>query len=340
MTTSERSKRRRSPAPMSGLADSPAKTSPSPASGQVSEEREAVSGLISQPWWNSVDPNGLSSRMWPDFSLPTEGQTWPSSSGSFPASGMAWRGECLILDTLESPNDAVASTLSDILETSVPQRFFLSARAAAGILRRAERRGRTLPIALQQALEAMAMGTAKDGTPQTPTSESAGAASQGSLGPSTAAGTQADLERNQESTLSPLGPPMGITATPAHEETAQIALSSVEMPFQRRLMDLLPTSEAETHTLQLSLLDQPKQTATDGASSKMAQRTLWTGQEETLLAILSRQEWLREQESMMDGKEGHRTFWSVRRLTPTECERLQGFPLGWTVPDTAPLETP
>ena len=254
MTTSERSKRRRSPAPMSGLADSPAKTSPSPASGQVSEEREAVSGLISQPWWNSVDPNGLSSRMWPDFSLPTEGQTWPSSSGSFPASGMAWRGECLILDTLESPNDAVASTLSDILETSVPQRFFLSTRAATGILRRAERRGRTLPTALQQALEAVAT-----------------------------------------------------------EETAQTTL--------------WPSG-------------QPKQVATDGEFLTTAQLTLSTGQEETSLAILSRQEWLREQESMMDGKEGHRTFWSVRRLTPTECERLQGFPLGWTVPDTAPLETP
>jgi DNA (cytosine-5)-methyltransferase 1 len=23
----------------------------------------------------------------------------------------------------------------------------------------------------------------------------------------------------------------------------------------------------------------------------------------------------------------------VRRLTPTECERLQGFPDGWTIPD-------
>ncbi|MFQ5627058.1 MAG: DNA cytosine methyltransferase [Methyloligellaceae bacterium] len=24
----------------------------------------------------------------------------------------------------------------------------------------------------------------------------------------------------------------------------------------------------------------------------------------------------------------------IRRLTPIECERLQGFPDGWTVPDT------
>src|SRR6266852_5034232 len=46
--------------------------------------------------------------------------------------------------------------LSEILEAQVPQRFFLSARAARGILRRAEKRGRTLPCHLQAALESLA----------------------------------------------------------------------------------------------------------------------------------------------------------------------------------------
>jgi hypothetical protein len=44
--------------------------------------------------------------------------------------------------------------LSDTLETGdVPQRFFLSAKACAGILRRAAKRGRELPRSLQTALE-------------------------------------------------------------------------------------------------------------------------------------------------------------------------------------------
>lgn len=30
------------------------------------------------------------------------------------------------------------------------------------------------------------------------------------------------------------------------------------------------------------------------------------------------------------GLAGQRTRWIVRRLTPTECERLQGYPDGWT----------
>ena len=63
--------------------------------------------------------------------------------------------ECLTLNTLEYHNDAVASSLSDILETGdVPQRFYLSAKACQGILRRAEKRGRSLPRHLLEALEA------------------------------------------------------------------------------------------------------------------------------------------------------------------------------------------
>ena len=45
------------------------------------------------------------------------------------------------------------SSLSDVLEISqVPQRFYLSAKACKGILRRAERRGKKLPQMLKDAL--------------------------------------------------------------------------------------------------------------------------------------------------------------------------------------------
>ena len=44
-------------------------------------------------------------------------------------------------------------TLSEVLETGpVPERYFLSAAACAGILRRAERRGKKLPAHLEAAL--------------------------------------------------------------------------------------------------------------------------------------------------------------------------------------------
>jgi hypothetical protein len=45
--------------------------------------------------------------------------------------------------------------LSDVLETSdVPDRFYLSPKACAGILRRAAKRGKTLPAMLATALQA------------------------------------------------------------------------------------------------------------------------------------------------------------------------------------------
>jgi hypothetical protein len=64
----------------------------------------------------------------------------------------------LTLSTLEFPSAAVASSLSDILETGdVPQRYFLSATACRGILRRAEKRGKQLPPSLRAALEAVGL---------------------------------------------------------------------------------------------------------------------------------------------------------------------------------------
>ena len=58
------------------------------------------------------------------------------------------------------PNDAAVCSLSQVLETgSIPPRFFLSGTACAGILRRADKRGKTLPPALSAALTAVATST-------------------------------------------------------------------------------------------------------------------------------------------------------------------------------------
>lgn len=52
----------------------------------------------------------------------------------------------------ESPNAAVESHLSQILEVSPHPKYYLSARACLGILNRASRRGKDLPEALKTAL--------------------------------------------------------------------------------------------------------------------------------------------------------------------------------------------
>lgn len=58
------------------------------------------------------------------------------------------------LNFSECPNVAKESSLSQVLVTgSIPQKYFLSARACAGILARAQKRGKLLPPTLRVALE-------------------------------------------------------------------------------------------------------------------------------------------------------------------------------------------
>lgn len=90
----------------------------------------------------------------------------PASWPDFKNSGMVAPGELWTLNTLEFRNDAVAVSLSDILETGdLPQRYYLSPIACRGILRRAEKRGKELPEALRLALEQVA-GSAPTSTSQ------------------------------------------------------------------------------------------------------------------------------------------------------------------------------
>lgn len=62
-------------------------------------------------------------------------------------------GASMTLNTGECPSVARESTLSQILEANAPEKYSLSAKACAGILRRAERRGKELPAMLREALE-------------------------------------------------------------------------------------------------------------------------------------------------------------------------------------------
>lgn len=93
--------------------------------------------------------------------------SWPD----FQNSGTAMPTGLLTLNTSEYPKDGAASSLLDILETGVlPRRFYLSATACKGILRRAEKRGKDLPMTLRRALEQVAGdlnggGTVEDKAP-------------------------------------------------------------------------------------------------------------------------------------------------------------------------------
>ena len=71
--------------------------------------------------------------------------------------GHGLRGPFLTPNGSEWRSGAVACSLSSILETAlIPRRYYLSQTACAGILRRAEKRGKVLPPQLARALRAVA----------------------------------------------------------------------------------------------------------------------------------------------------------------------------------------
>ena len=59
------------------------------------------------------------------------------------------------LNTSEAPNEEIVTHLSDILEINPDPKYNLSAKACQGILNRANKRGKVLPPILQEALEQM-----------------------------------------------------------------------------------------------------------------------------------------------------------------------------------------
>lgn len=65
-------------------------------------------------------------------------------------------GGCSTLNIGESPSEESASTLSQILQVQVPEKYYLSPKACLGILRRASARGKELPEVLRIALERQA----------------------------------------------------------------------------------------------------------------------------------------------------------------------------------------
>ena len=127
-----------------------------------------MGGAISQPFYPSLPE--------PKLESPNKALVQPDLFATLDGIDSAWHGECWMLNLPEHPafrspfrNADGVSSLSDILETGrVPQKYFLSREACLGILRRASKRGKSLPAVLETALRRQsecaqdAMGGAKE----------------------------------------------------------------------------------------------------------------------------------------------------------------------------------
>lgn len=128
--------------------------------------RVATSCLPTLRFLADIGPDGWYGRTFPASCHQTAEKILEPSSGGWRNSGMGSPTEFLTLNTSEWPKDADVCLLSDVLETGeVPQRYFLSATACRGILRRAEKRGKALPPTLLQALQRVAEASEESATP-------------------------------------------------------------------------------------------------------------------------------------------------------------------------------
>ena len=131
------------------MAESQLTLDPDIWSGKAFPERSVpTKDKISEPC--SKKQSVLSKKTSPIFlSLKTAGTTrellWETDSALLGEFSTHSFGEC--------PSVAVESHLSQILEENPHPKYYLSAKACQGILRRAERRGKDLPPLLRNALE-------------------------------------------------------------------------------------------------------------------------------------------------------------------------------------------
>lgn len=107
-------------------------------------------------------PHGLFGKMFPDYSHQTADAISPESCFQWSSMGIADATGCSTASGSEWPSAEEGSSvcsLAEILEPNAPQKYSLSPKACAGILRRSERRGKILPEALLSALKSVARST-------------------------------------------------------------------------------------------------------------------------------------------------------------------------------------
>jgi site-specific DNA-cytosine methylase len=200
----------------------------------------------------------------------------------------------------------------DTLETGdLPQRFFLSAKACAGILRRAEKRGKTLPSALQQALLNVVTQNQKQYETYIPMAQ--------------------PIAWDEE-----LNPSIDVAGTIVrggqggrHDGVAQpIAVDVYNQTIDGQVSATLTEACGGTNTSGPKVMQpvayRPQNFGDKGGGYVEAEIT------NTLDAIQGSKQRHLAAQSMQ-----------VRRLTPVECERLQGFPDKYTaIPWRGKTETP
>lgn len=223
----------------------------------------------------------------------------------------------------ESPNAAVESHLSQILEVSPHPKYYLSARACLGILNRASRRGKDLPEALKTALLMQ--------------SEFGGGCDGGGKGALVQEEKSGTLGCNNDQTLFCAGFKLGNS-----EKARSIGYCEEQAPtMNAECGGNKPAVLCPGHNLTILDMSHACDVVRDcGETVPCLQARMGTGGNQIPLTFRQRKfgDYCRDDVAGTckardrGGGTGNivQNAMTVRRLTPMECERLQGFPDGWT----------
>lgn len=233
----------------------------------------------------------------PDVSIPR-----PSGRGGVdgakpeqsPEADGLWHGDSSTLNIGECPNAERESLLSWILEDNVPQKYFLSARACRGILTRASRRGKALPDLLKTALMEMIEWWENQTLFQPVVFDARG------NGDSIIVPTITGDHESRVTDYTAIAVDLYNGAVTG-DKAAPITCRSIGSHSGPQVAEQRAFSEQS--------YDSFKQSESGGTLKGSGGAVGYGG--ESLVAEKA-------------------VRWIVRRLMPTECERLQGFPDGWT----------
>lgn len=279
----------------------------------------------------------------PDASIPRppRGGADGAKPEQLPEMDGPWLGDSWTVNISECPREENVSLLSWILQVNVPEKYYLSAKACRGILTRASRRGKKLQELLETALLEMIEWWASRGGQAYTLKIRSGCAGggKGALVQTEKTGTLSTLR--DQTFFQPVYCLAGNIID--RSETAGANGSGVK----------------ENQSYTLNTVDRPavayKVFDARGNGDGKTVPTI-TGDHESRVtdytAIITERQTFSEQSysyykksdkcSTMKAKAGNvgngsecliaekTIHWIVRRLTPTECERLQGYPDGWT----------
>lgn len=252
-----------------------------------------------------------------------------------------WLGDSSTLNIGECPREESVSLLSWILQADVPEKYYLSAKACRGILTRASRRGKKLQELLETALLEMIEWWASRGGKAYTLKIRSGCAGggKGALVQKEKTGTLSTLQYQTlfqpvyclEGNIIDRSETAGANGSGV-KENQSYTLNTVDRPaVAYKVFDARGNGDGKT----VPTITGDHESRVTDYTAIITERHTFSEQSYSYYKKSDKYSTMKEKagnvgngsECLIAEKAIH---WIVRRLTPTECERMQGYPDGWT----------